>query len=172
MTNRKKYLLVMPWLLVFAVGCSEHPAPEPAVDDLDWQINLDQPIGQLEEVMGQAPQQQHYNYTSANLAFIYDAKLYILFHDLLRSAGPEETAELIDTQRVFLREREIRVDAVVGTYSGGTGGPLAGNLEFIRFTQQRIEELGGDAEDPSPSREPESEASDLWTGVVALNSYR
>lgn len=159
--------LALVALTVVSIRYVDSRAPNEAAYGLDWEIKLDQPIRQLEEFMGETTQQQHYNFTSANMAFVYDAKLYILFHDLLRSAGPAERAELLDSQRLFLREREIRVDAVYDTYNGGTGGSLAGNLEFIDLTRQRIEELGGG---PKERTEPDQVPDALPAGSQSVAS--
>lgn len=132
------------YVLVSMIGGCGETQPNNKEEPLDWEINLDQPIGQLEEVMGEKEQQQHYNYTSANMAFLYDAKLYILFHDRLAAASPDERALLLDTQRSFLSERRAKQRKEYDSYNGGTGGPAAGNLVFIEMTQERIDELMGD----------------------------
>ncbi|MFX5498404.1 hypothetical protein ABTD99_19905, partial [Acinetobacter baumannii] len=49
----------------------------------DWRPDVDQVIDQLEEILVTDLPQQQMNYTMANLAMLYDTKLYLTFIDYL-----------------------------------------------------------------------------------------
>jgi uncharacterized protein YecT (DUF1311 family) len=108
---------------------------------LDWHPRLDQPIQQLEEVLAATEQQQPMNYTGANLAFVLDAKLYLVFERYLNSLPDEARRAVLDEQRRWLRQRKSATDEAYAEYEGGTLASFAGSQAFIKLTKQRITAL-------------------------------
>ena len=106
-----------------------------------WQPELQQPIDELEAHFKNLTKQQEMNYTTANIAFLYDAKLYIVFVKLLDCAPESERSRLIHEQDVWLKKRELRVKQVYEKYDGGSMGPLDAGQHFISMTKERIKEL-------------------------------
>jgi len=78
------------------------------------------------------------NYTSANLAFVLDAKLYLLFERYIGSLPADQRALAMDEQRLWLQQRIQAVDKAYAPYEGGTFASYAANEAFIDFTKQRI----------------------------------
>jgi len=121
-------------------GCA---APQSEQTSLfpDWNPNVDQPIQQLEETLAKLDQQQRKNYTISNLAFLYDAQLYILFHDFIVSLPESARASEIAEQRNWLAQRKAQIHAA---YSGREGGTLASYMAgqaSIDATKERIAEI-------------------------------
>ena len=128
--------------MTFAAGCASRVTPPPAATGkLDWHPELDQPIRQLEEVLAESEQQQPLNYTSSNLAFVLDAKLYLLFDRYVASAPAAERPGIFDEQRQWLEKRKGAADEAHAEYKGGTFASFAGNRAFIDATKARINEI-------------------------------
>jgi uncharacterized protein YecT (DUF1311 family) len=108
-----------------------------------WTPNLDQPIGQLEETLAKLEQQQPMNYTISNVAFLYDAKLYILFHDFLAFLPESERAAHISEQHQWLVERKIQVNEAYMKYEGGTFASYSASKASVSATKKRIAEIEG-----------------------------
>ncbi len=104
----------------------------------EWQPNLDQPIQQLEEVMAKLEQQQPMNYTISNIAFLYDAKLHILFHDFVSSLPESARASEVAVQREWLEQRKAQVHEAYSEYEGGTLASYTGGQTSIETTKERI----------------------------------
>lgn len=109
--------------------------------ELDWHPTLDQPIQQLEEVLAATDQQQPKNYTSSNLAFALDAKLYLVFFHYFATVSEASQPEVLREQRRWLAQRQQIADAAHAEFSGGTLASFAGNRAFIIETQDRINEI-------------------------------
>ena len=107
----------------------------------DWKPSLDQPIWQLEETLAKLEQQQPMNYTISNVARLYDAKLYMLFHDFLASLPESERASQIAEQNQWLRQRETQVHDASKEHEGGTLAPYTAGNAKISATKKRIEEI-------------------------------
>jgi uncharacterized protein YecT (DUF1311 family) len=108
---------------------------------LDWHPRLDQPIQQLEEVLAATEQQQPRNYTSANLGFVLDAKLYLLFDRYIRSVPAADRSPIVEEQRQWLEKRRRATDEAYAEYEGGTFASFAGNRAFIEITKARVSEI-------------------------------
>lgn len=130
------------WVLAicgaFGASCDRERGEEIA---LDWHPELDQPIEQLEEVLAAQQQQQPMNYTSANLGFVLDAKLYLLFERYLASIRAKERPVALDEQRRWLDERRRATHEAYMEYEGGTLASLVGNRAFIEATRERVADL-------------------------------
>jgi uncharacterized protein YecT (DUF1311 family) len=135
-----------PRLLAIAValfaGCSSStPKPVTNLRSLDWHPDLDQPIRQLREVLDAAQQQQPRNYSAANLAFVLDAKLYLLFQRYVQGLPPDQRDPAVEDQRLWLKTRVAATDQAYSEYEGGTLASYSGSEAFINATQDRIDEL-------------------------------
>ena len=109
--------------------------------ELQWEPNVDQPIRQLEESLAQIEQQQPMNYTISNIAFLYDAKLYILFYKYMENLNPKNRKEQINQQDEWLKIREEYVNRAYREYEGGTFAPYNAGEAYIKITKERIEEI-------------------------------
>jgi len=130
-------------LLIFALllaGCTD-TAPPRSIAELDWHPETDQPIRQLQELLETTEQQQPRNYTSANLAFALDAKLYILYCQYLETLDLTERSAAIDEQGSWLHQRRTATSSAYSEYEGGTLASNVGNMAFIDATRQRILEI-------------------------------
>jgi uncharacterized protein YecT (DUF1311 family) len=105
----------------------------------EWAPFLEQPFQQLEELLKQTQQQQTMNYTSANMGFVLDAQLYILYLKAYHMLPPERAAQFKREQDLWLRQRKAFCEASV--QSGGTLASLEYSMAFISRTQERLEEL-------------------------------
>jgi uncharacterized protein YecT (DUF1311 family) len=123
-------------LAVLASSCTSPPAP--SISDLNWHPDLDQPAGQLEEVLAATEQQQPRNYTIANIASVLDAKLYILFNRYIAGLPPTNRAAAIQEQCHWLERRNQETTKADAEYEGGTFASFAGSRAFIEFTRARI----------------------------------
>ena len=127
-------------VVVLTAGCSAR-VPEPGGGRLEWQPELDQPIRQLREVLEATEPQQHRNYTSSNLGFVLDAKLYLLFHRYADGLDPDARMQAIDEQGRWLEKRKAATSAASDRYRGGSLASYSGNTAFIEATQDRIAEI-------------------------------
>lgn len=126
--------------LLMVAGCSAKVA-ERSVAELEWRPDIDQPIGQLQAMLDATEQQQPRNYTSSNLAFALDAKLYILFHRYLETLDADARHDAIGEQGRWLDQRKSVTSAAYSKYQGGTLASYAGNMAFIDATVRRIAEV-------------------------------
>lgn len=110
-------------------------------EELGWRPNLDQPARQLGEVLATTQQQQPMNYTSANLGFVLDAKLYLLFERYVGSLPGGRRQGAFEEQHRWLDERKRATDAAYAEYAGGTYASFNANSAFIECTKRRIAEL-------------------------------
>ena len=78
------------------------------------------------------------NYTSANLGFLLDAKLYLLFERSVATMRAAERARAMDEQRLWLAERKRATHVAYAEYDGGTLASLVGNRKYIELTRERI----------------------------------
>lgn len=130
--------------VVGGAGCVQptlQPRQQAEPAPLDWSPRLDQPIRQLREVLAVTEQQQPMNYTSANLGFALDAKLYFLFQRYTERLEAPARAREIEAQRAWLADRQRAFQAAYQEYEGGTLASYAGNTKFIELTEARIVEI-------------------------------
>ena len=110
---------------------------DPAETYDNWNPNADYPIEQLEELLSILGNQQDLNATIANIAILYDLKLYVIADKLEekipfneRLAFQEEQRNWIDSRRETLTEDNTGVN--------GTLAPFVTANSFIDLTQDRI----------------------------------
>ena len=106
-----------------------------------WQPEINQPIQQLEEQLKTLEQQQQMNYTISNLAFLYDAKLYIKFNKLLDKVSDSKRKQLINDQKKWLSTRSKQVKSAYEKYKGGTLASYNSAQVFINLTKKRIQTI-------------------------------
>lgn len=106
----------------------------------NWNPIADYPIEQLEELLSTLVSQQDLNVTIANIAILYDLKLYVLADKLEeqlpaadRLAFQNEQQSWVDTRRQTLEENNTRVN--------GTLAPFVTASSFVDLTKDRIELL-------------------------------
>lgn len=130
--------LICTGLLLF--GCATSP-PDRSRLFSEWNIPIDQPIRQLEEILAELEQQQPMNYTISNVAFLYDAKLFILFHEFIDQLSESVRASEIAEQRKWLTIRKAQIHKAYSEYEGGTMASYAAGLASIDATKKRIAEI-------------------------------
>jgi len=121
-------------------GCATRQADRSALL-AEWQPHIDQPIQQLEETLAALEQQQAMNYTISNVAFLYDAKLYILFHGFVgRLPEAARTSELAEQGR-WLTKRKNWIATAYAKYEGGTLASYSAGQASIDATKRRIAQI-------------------------------
>ena len=130
----------LPVFALLLAGCSTTD-PRRSLGELGWHPETDQPIRQLQEVLEATEQQQPRNYTSSNLGFVYDAKLYILFRQYLDAIDVGARGAALEEQGSWLHRRREAVSIAYSEYQGGTLASYVGNKAFIDLTKLRIAEI-------------------------------
>jgi len=125
-------------ITLLLAGCTSPQPVQTTPPFPEWEINLDQPIGQLEKTLSTLEQQQSMNYTISNLAFLYDAKLRILFDDFLVSLPESARTSQIDEQRTWLNQRKVQILQAYSKYGGGTMASYNAAQVSIDITKERI----------------------------------
>ena len=108
---------------------------------VEWSLEFDQPIRQLEEILEVESTQQGMNFTSANLGFLYDAKLHHLFRDHVATLSPEEARAAWAEQEKWLARRQRATSEAAAEFEDGSLASFAGSQSFIHMTRERIEAL-------------------------------
>lgn len=135
----------MKWLLLavlsFALaGCSDEPAP-PKDPLAVWQPDLDEPIAEMENLLQTLNQQKHINRVAANLAVLYDARLYQLYLQQHAGLSGEALQEFEKEQRQWLKKRERTAREASDQFRSGSIASFIGSQAFIDETRQRTETL-------------------------------
>ena len=142
MKNKESFRIVAG-LMVFSLlllGCaSVSPHLEiTASSGMGWYPDLEQAIEEVEAVLATQQKQQFMNYTSANLATLYDARLYITFDKYIDMLPQGKKASAIAQQLEFLRHRKKITSEIYDSYDGGTGASYASAMKGIELTNQHI----------------------------------
>ena len=127
-------------IVVLLSGCATSQPDQSSLLP-EWELEIDQPIRQLEEILAELEQQQPKNYTVSNVAFLYDAKLYILFHDFIASLSESARASQITEQRKWLTTRKAQIHESYSEYEGGTLASYSAGRASIDATKKRIAEI-------------------------------
>lgn len=136
---RQKRITAIFAVTLLLSGCAT-PEPTQTPPFPEWKTNLDQPIGQLETTLATLDRQQSMNYTVSNIAFLYDAKLRILFDDFLASLPPSERNAQIAQQREWLKQRKVQILRIY-TKAGGSMAAYEAGQAFINTTKKRIADI-------------------------------
>lgn len=105
-----------------------------------WEPFLDQAYQQLEELLQHSEKQQTMNYTCANMGFIRDAELYVLYLQSILMLSQDQASDFKREQELWLNERKIYCEGSVQSH-GGSLASLEYSSAFIEYTEARIEEL-------------------------------
>lgn len=117
----------------------------PAATDLNWEPSLKAPLAQLEAQLTRQQEdgssQLAINETLSNIAYLYDAELYLLFKDTLDYLPPRAQKHEVDVQNRWLDQRQqVMTQAFLVDQDGEIARYTAGQA-FISETRKRIEEL-------------------------------
>jgi uncharacterized protein YecT (DUF1311 family) len=134
--NLKTIITVLGIALLLS-ACTSLQA-EHSVSLPEWSPDINQPIQQLEETLATLEQQQPRNYTISNVAFLYDAKLYILFNEFVGRRPSVMRAGEVAEQRQWLIRRKELIDAAYAVYEGGTLASFNAGQAAIDATKERI----------------------------------
>jgi uncharacterized protein YecT (DUF1311 family) len=135
------FLAAMPRL--FAQALSKQKSSH-----VSWNLEIDQPIQQLEEILKTTDQQQPANYTISNIAFLYDAKLYILFQKYLETLSSAKQAEAWKDQEQWLKKQKKAIDVAYAGYEGGSYATYSAGEASIKITKLRIAEIESRLKNP------------------------
>ncbi len=121
------------------------PQALPAATDLNWEPSLEAPLAQLEAQLTRQQEdgssQLAINETLSNIAYLYDAELYLLFKDTLDYLPPRAQKHEVDVQNRWLDQRQqVMTQAFLVDQDGEIARYTAGQA-FIAETRKRIEEL-------------------------------
>lgn len=126
------------------------PATPPAKGLIsDWRPDVDQAIDQLEAWLSEEHPQQELNYSMANLAALYDTKLYLVFIDYLASLEPSLGQQALQEQQAWLQLRTER--AATARLANGDGSLASYNASetYISITHGRIDTLTAQMQKPA-----------------------
>ena len=111
----------------------------------EWKPNLDQPIRQIEETLAKQERQESLqepvNFMIANASFLYDAKVYILFHDYVARLPVAKRNVEIAKQSTWLATRKRLMDEAAAEYEGGTLASYVAGQAAIKACKERISEI-------------------------------
>jgi hypothetical protein len=130
-------LVTLALTAIILAGCqSQNPSPD--ISSLDWNLEIDQPIRQLEEILADLEQQQPRNYTIANISFLYKVKLHLVFERYLDSLPADERSMVIKEQRDWMDLHRQGVDKAYADYEGGTFAGYNAGLVSVEMLKGRI----------------------------------
>ena len=109
----------------------------PLITTLDWAPNYTQPIRYLEALLRDQNDQQVKTQTITQLAYLYDAELYVLFHELLDYLPDTARVREIEEQNGWLDKRQEAVSEAFTRNGGGDLGAYHAADMFIAQTRQR-----------------------------------
>ncbi len=109
----------------------------PLITALDWAPNYTQPIRYLEAQLRDQNDQQVKTQTITQIAFLYDAQLYVIFHELLDYLPDTARVREIDQQNEWLDSRQNAVSEAFTQRGGGDLGAYHAADMFIAQTRQR-----------------------------------
>lgn len=109
----------------------------------DWRPDVDQVIDQLEEILVTDLPQQQMNYTMANLAMLYDTKLYLTFIDYLAALEPDDVGQALAEQQKWLQKRKAVTASAHEEYAGGSLASYNAGEAYLHVTRDRLDELAG-----------------------------
>ena len=110
-------------------------------DDHSWSPALDMVIFRLEGMLDGLDNQEEINGLLIEIAELFDAELYIEFHERLQGLdGPEREAAMLE-QIAWLAARQKAVQELDGDSDMRTTGPAERALVFIRITRERLDGL-------------------------------
>lgn len=119
-----------------AAGATQATKP-PLITSLDWSPNYTQPIQYMEEQLREQTDDRKMGRTITNIAYLYDAQLYVLFHEFLDYLPDMARVREIDEQNAWLDTRQEAVSEAFNRNGGGDAGSYHAADMFIAQTRQR-----------------------------------
>ncbi|WP_417582421.1 hypothetical protein [Nitrincola sp.] len=110
----------------------------PLITSLDWTPNYTQPIRYLEAQLREQTDNRAMGQTITNIAYLYDAQLYVLFHEFLDYLPDTARIREIDEQNGWLDTRQEAVSEAFNRNGGGDAGSYHAADMFIAQTRQRM----------------------------------
>lgn len=135
---RRIALLILP--LAFLAGCK---SPTKLVVYSNTNLEIDQPIRQLEEVLSTIDAQQDLNFTIANISFLYGVKLHLIFEGYLATLPENDQPAAILEQEKWQIAHDKKVEMAYAEFEGGTYAPYAAGEAAIKGYKARINEIEG-----------------------------
>lgn len=111
------------------------------IPSLDWLPSFGPPIRQLETHLLNLRDNREMTQTISNIAYLYDAQLYIIFLELFDVSSQAARDALVNEQNLWL---DFRMEVVTDTYQkNGTGDVASYHAAdmFIAQTRERIVQL-------------------------------
>lgn len=100
-----------------------------------WTPPLDQVLDQLKAELDTGVA---VNFTTVNMCFVIDAKLFYVYTELFQQLSAEDQIELYEEQ---LEWREYRHQQAESSTGGGSAGTIDYSETYMNLTEQRIESL-------------------------------
>lgn len=110
----------------------------PLITTLDWSPNYTQPIRYLEAQLREQTDDRAMGQTITQVAYLYDAQLYVLFHEFLDYLPDMARVREIDEQNDWLDVRQEAVSEAFNRNGGGDLGSYHAADMFIAQTRQRM----------------------------------
>lgn len=109
----------------------------PLITTLDWAPNYTQPIRFLEAFLRDQNDDRMKTQTITQIAYLYDAQLYVLFHEFLDYLPDTARVREIEEQNGWLDKRQEAVSEAFTRNNGGDVGAYHAADMFIAQTRQR-----------------------------------
>lgn len=109
----------------------------PLITTLDWTPNYTQPIRFMETLLTEQNDERAKGRTITQIAYLYDAQLYVLFHELLDYLPDTARVREVQEQNSWLDARQEVVSESFTRNGGGDAGSFHAADMFIAQTQQR-----------------------------------
>ena len=129
-------LFLLP--LIILCGCQ---SPTKPVVYSNTNLEIDQPIRQLEEVLESLEAQQDRNYTIANISFLYGVKLHLIFEEYLASLPENDRPTAILEQKKWQVAHRKRVQNAADEYAGGTLSCYVAGEAAVESYRERIDDI-------------------------------
>jgi len=110
-------------------------------EELDWFPSLEQPLQQLEGIYASEQSVSARTQTLSSLAYLYDARLFVLFQDMLDFLPPDARTQELANQNTWLDQRETLATRAFLSIKDADQARLAAGQAFIDATRARIEEI-------------------------------
>ena len=114
-------------------------AEPPLITSLDWSPNYTQPIRYLEAQLREQSDDRVMGQTITNIAYLYDAQLYVLFHEFLDYLPDMARVREVEEQNTWLDTRQEAVSEAFNRNGGGDAGSYHAADMFIVQTRQRTD---------------------------------
>lgn len=110
-------------------------------EELDWFPSLEQPLAQLEGLYAEEQSLAERNRTLSSVAYLYDARLFVLFQDMLDYLPDQARTHELEEQNAWLDQRERLATQAFLSVEDADAARLAAGQAFVQATRERIEEI-------------------------------